>query len=1062
MKKIVLSFWLFLLSTGMYAQEAATVHISGTIYASNDQTPLPGALIKEEGSDRATVSDGDGKFVLRTDNKFPKVLIVSFIGFSSQKVELSVNRSLTGLEIYLDAQDMGLQTVEVLSTGFQEIPKERATGSFVQLDQELINRRVSTNLLERLEDVTSGLVFNRAGPASDRITIRGRSTIFAETQPLIIIDNFPYDGPLENINPNDVESITILRDAAAASIWGARSGNGVIVIKTKRGRANQPMQITFNANTNFIEAPNLLARPWMDISDFIDVENELFNRGVFNAAINNLNARQPMSPVIETLLEHRSGKLADLERDRRLDLFRQIDSRQELMDNYYRSAVNNQLSLGFSGGKENYRYSFSVGHDHNLAAEIGNSNSRTTISSNNNWSLLNRKLDFGISFNYTESNSLVDTQIPTLFPYEKLRNDDGSANQIVREHSLRYVNSFLDTDWLDWRFFPMEEIGIFENSVKQQDARVNFSVAYKVTDWLSTEVLFQHWNNQFSSRNYRPSESFEARHLINRFTQINTDGSLSRPIPIGGFMDSRNGTSNGSYGRVQAKIDRLLSEKFQLNGIIGTEFKDVNSIASANRYYGYNNSFAVSLPVNLFNQFRINPNNALATIPSGIDHEGRVDRFISYFGNFSLAYKNKLVLTGSARKDASNLFGVETNLRAVPLWSTGLSWILSEESFFNVSAIPYLRFRGTYGFNGNVDRTLSAFTTASYFVTDGNFINPGQRYAIIRNPPNRNLRWEKIQTINVGFDASLKNNLLDISLELYSKNGLDLIGDFPIAPTTGFTTFRGNFADTQTRGWDLTLNSKPMQGKFNWEINFFLSRVKEEVTNYEAPTQIVNLLSSFGITPFPGKPLFSVFSMKSGGLDPNTGDPIGFLNGEPSTNFIGIRLQTQPDDLIFHGSARPQAFGALRNTFSFGDFYISPNVAFRLDYYFRRLSVDYTDLYAGRITHRDYNDRWRQPGDELITTVPSMPLTNNTFRQFIYTFSETLVERGDHIRLQDIRAGYHLKKSKLPWLPVRSAEFYTYVNNLGLLWKKTKFDVDPDFQNIPPPRSIAIGLRIDL
>lgn len=1061
MRKIVLSFWLFLVYTGIYAQEAATVQLSGTIYASNDQTPLPGALIKEEGSDRATVSDVDGQFVLRADNKFPKVLIVSFIGFSTQKVEISVNRSLTGLEIYLDAQDMGLQTVEVLSTGFQEIPKERATGSFVQLDQELINRRVSTNLLERLEDVTSGLVFNRAGPASDRITIRGRSTIFAETQPLIIIDNFPYDGPLENINPNDIESITILRDAAAASIWGARSGNGVIVIKTKRGRTNQPMQITFNANTNFIEAPNLLARPWMDISDFIDVETTLFQRGLFNNAINNQLSRQAMSPAIETLLAHRNGLISDDERDRQLAILRTSDSRNELLKHYHRTAVNSQYSLGFSGGSEYYRYSFSVGHDRNLSSDIGNFSDRTTISSNNNWSLINQKLDLGISFNYAENNSLIDTQIPTLFPYERLADEFGNPLQIVREHSLRYVNSFIGSDRLDWRFFPLDEIGIFEDLNRQKDARLNLSTSYKVTQWLKAELLFQHWKNQGNRRNYRPEESFEARHLINRFTQRNADGSTFRPVPLGGFMDTRSSQSQGNYGRAQLSVHKVFDSLWTLNGIIGSEFRDVSSLSHSNRFYGYDDEFAISLPVDLSTQFRLTPTNALSSVPSGIDHDGTIDRFYSYFANFSLSYQKRFVLTASARRDASNLFGVATNQRAVPLWSTGLAWVLSEETFFNSSLIPFVKLRTTYGYNGNVDRTLSAFVTANYFVTEPFLVNPGERFAIIRNPPNRNLRWEKINTINAAIDVGLKNQILDLGFEYYVKNGLDLIGDFPVAPSTGFTNVRGNFADTKTKGWDLTLSSKPVQGKVSWDINLFLSRVREEVVTYEAPTQIPNLLSSFGLSPFPGYPLFSVFSMPFGGLDPATGNPIGFLNGEPSMSYTSIRLQTTPEDLIYHGSARPQAFGAFRNTIHIGNFNFSANLTFRLDYYIRRQTVNYSDLFAGRISHKDFGRRWMNPGDELITDVASMPATNNTFRQFLINFSENLVERGDHVRLQDIRVGYNLTKDSSQWLPFRRVELYAYINNLGIVWKKTSFDIDPDFQNIPPPRSLALGLRID-
>ncbi|MEB2778757.1 TonB-dependent receptor plug domain-containing protein, partial [Algoriphagus sp. D3-2-R+10] len=165
-----------------------------------------------------------------------------------------------------------LGEVEVVSTGYQEIPRERASGSFVQLGQEMVNRRVSTNILDRLQDITPGLIFNRFNESQDPISIRGRSTIFANTTPLVVVDNFPYDGPLENINPNDVESFTILRDAAAASIWGARAGNGVIVITTKKGKSGSAPKVSLNTNLIFTEKPDLFYSPRMDNSDFVEVE----------------------------------------------------------------------------------------------------------------------------------------------------------------------------------------------------------------------------------------------------------------------------------------------------------------------------------------------------------------------------------------------------------------------------------------------------------------------------------------------------------------------------------------------------------------------------------------------------------------------------------------------------------------------------------------------------------------------------------------------------------------------------------------------------------------------
>ena len=531
---------------------------------------------------------------------------------------------------------------------------------------------------------------------------------------------------------------------------------------------------------------------------------------------------------------------------------------------------------------------------------------------------------------------------------------------------------------------------------------------------------------------------------------------------MGGILDQGNSTSSGQYLRGQLNIDHTWKEVHEIHGIVGAEVKEVSAHSSEARYYGYDDEFALSLPVDYLTRYRMTPANSLNTIPHGDGHGGTVDRYLSAFTNMSYSYRKRYILTASARRDASNLFGVNTNQRAVPLWSTGLGWTLSQENFYRSGFIPYLKLRSTFGYNGNVDKTISAFTTASYYITSNNTLNPGERAASIRNPPNPDLRWEKIRIWNAGLDFGLKNEMLDGSVEFYVKNGQDLIGDIPLAPSMGLSQYRGNFATTRTRGLDIELRSTPIRRQFRWDINFFHSLVREEVTDYEIPPRPDEMVFGVLLMPVKGNPLFSMYSFPWGGLDPDTGDPRGILNGEPSSDYSAIRAALIPEDVIFHGSARPTSFGSFRNTVSYKGLSLSVNVSYRMGYYFRRNSVDYGDLVNGRITHSDYLLRWIQPGDELYTQVPSMPSRVNSNRDAQYEFSEIMVERADHIRLQDIRLAYRMERINVHWLPFRSAEFYSYANNMGIIWKKTKYPVDPDFQNLPPAMSIAMGLRIDL
>jgi TonB-dependent SusC/RagA subfamily outer membrane receptor len=202
----------------------------------------------------------------------------------------------------------------VVNTGYQSIPKERATGSFVQIDRALLNRRISPDIISRLEGVASGLSFNANIPTQSKespFSIRGRSTITANTQPLIVLDNFPYDGDLNSINPNNIESITLLKDAAAASIWGARAGNGVIVINTRKGGLNRPLSVELVTNYTFSKKPDLFYNPnFLNASSYIDFEQYLFSLGSYDADLNNTTTRPPLSPAVELMARKRAGLIS--------------------------------------------------------------------------------------------------------------------------------------------------------------------------------------------------------------------------------------------------------------------------------------------------------------------------------------------------------------------------------------------------------------------------------------------------------------------------------------------------------------------------------------------------------------------------------------------------------------------------------------------------------------------------------------------------------------------------------------------------------------------------------
>ncbi|WP_200979856.1 SusC/RagA family TonB-linked outer membrane protein [Echinicola sp. 20G] len=1062
MRNYLLLTVLFLLWHMALGQEAA-FEVRGTVYSQADGKPIPGAVVSTADGKKRTVSDEDGLFKLML-SKGKITLEVNYLGMATFSESIDVPLS-DPLEIRLSSEGINLEGVEVVSTGYQEIPKERATGSFVLVDNELINRRVSTNLIDRLEDVTPGLIFNRgANAASDPINIRGRSTLFANTAPLIIVDGFPYDGPLESINPNDVENISVLKDAAAASIWGARAGNGVIVVTTKSGKQGTGPQVSLNSNVTISEAPDPFYEPQMNIPDFLDIEKQLFEEGFYRSRENSSNRTQ-LPPMVETLIALRDGQISQAEADARIEQFANTDAREELERFYYIPAISQQYSLGIRGGGQQNTYAVSIGYDRNNASVDPSYSERWTLSGKQNWKLLNDRLNASAGIYLSKSSSFNGTKLPQAYAYESLTDKNGNPVAITGNLSTRYIASVADEGLLDWNFVPLEEIGLRDYRGNSLDWRANLGLEYQLGNGFSAKASYQYWNNSGLSRNIDPLESFYTRDLINRYTQRDENGVLSYPLPIGDILYESRQNSFSHTLRGQLGYEKSWTGKHFLNGIAGLEVKSLEGLGSGNYFYGYDDELGTGQPVDHMTSWPFYYNSGRrGAIDAGIDHSGTIDRFVSYYANIGYHFDYRYHLTLSARKDQSNIFGVDANQKGVPLWSVGTAWTISEENFAQSWNIPYLKLRATYGYNGNVDKSLSSMVTAQYYNFASYYEVPGARAATIINPPNPNLRWEKIGMANLALDMETKNGRFAGTVEYYRKKGSDLLGEATIASSHGMDEYKGNFSETLTKGVDVELRAKIINRAFQWRTSWMHSWVNEKVVNYENTPTVNNLLGSAlggGAYPMSGRPLFGIYTYHWAGLDPDTGDPLGYLDGEPSTEYRDIQRAATIDNLQYHGPSRPTQFGALRNDFSWKNFQLSVNISYRLGYYYMRRSIDYFNLLRGSIGHGDFDRRWQQPGDEYLTQIPSLPESADFYRHDFYMNSGVLVEKGDHIRLQDIRLSYSLNKDHFPILPFQRAEVYTYLNNVGMIWKVSDDPLDPDYRSSKPLRSFSIGLKVD-
>lgn len=1063
MKKLILFFFIYFYAPAVFSQ----IKVLGKVVSEADLKALAGATIKAENFDIVAVTDSAGTFVINIPGNV-RLLVVSYVGYRSQKITVPGTKSAF-LKVVLSPDKNQLEEITI-STGYQKVPKEQIIGSVSQVNNQLLNRTVSTDIISRLDGIVPGMLFNRSG--ARKINVRGQSTLFGNSEPLIVVDNFPYDGDIAAINPNDVESVTVLKDAAAASIWGARAGNGVIVITTKQGARNQALSVNVNSNVTIGERPDLFYQPVMGTPDFIDVEKNLFSKNFYRSTENSAN-RSPLSPVVELLIAERDGRISADDAGNEIERLKQFDVRDDYKKYLYRNTSKQQYSANLSGGNAQSSFYLSAGYDRNLESLRENQSDRLTLTFSDRYSALKNKLVFNASIYYTESQvqnnnpgtSLLGMAVGSttpLYPYAKLADENGNALQTVHGYRMGFVNDAPANGLLDWGFKPLEEIYLADNTSKSVEHQINTALKYTIIPGLAANILYQYNRGINDYRSLRSQQTWYTRNEINKFTSLNADGTLERPVPLGGVLDTQNGEFTSDNFRTQLEY-RKQQGKHEVSSIGGFELREKNTSVRNSRLYGYNDDQATSVLVDYISTFPLYYNKlSSSSISSNQAVQELTDRFRSYYGNFSYTYDKRYTFYSSGRIDQSNLFGVKTNQKGVPLWSAGISWDLSQENFYNVESLPYLKLRFSIGYNGSVDKSVSAFTTARYY--NGSSYLTKLPYAVIVNPPNPELRWERVKIANFGLDFTLKKEVISGSIEYYRKKGLDLIGMSPYAPSTGITEFTGNYANSKGHGVDIQLNTHNLRNGFKWFSSFLLSYASDKVTHYLGEGVGTNYVTTPASYPMEGKPLYAIYSYAYAGLDPQTGNPQGYLDGQVSQQYSQILAAASIDNIVYHGPSRPQVYGSFLNTFNWRGVSVSANIAYRLGYYFRRESVKYYDVLSGNGGHGDYADRWQKPGDELVTSVPSMPAARSAARDNLYIYSPELVEKGDHVRLQDINVSYTVNKRWLSRSPFRELSFYTYLNNLGVLWKASDANIDPDYPSaiFTPVKTIAFGVKIGL
>ena len=1037
--------------------------ISGKVYDQQTKLPLDGVTVKIKNG-ASVRTDSTGYFIARYYGIKP-TLFFSSVGYLS--IEVTPDNTQSAFFLKPNAITMDEVTV---STGYQQLPKERSTGSFDKIDNTLLNRSVGSNVLNRLEGVTSSLYFSKVLGGTPQLFIRGLSTIQGNTAPLVVLNNFPYDGDINNINPNDVESITILKDAAAASIWGARAGNGVIVITTKKGKYSQPTTLSFSNTLTVEQRPDIYKeRNFINSTDYISLEKYLFSQGQYDGDLADVYSYPVVSPVVEILSRERDGIISSADADAQISALSKNDVRSDYEKYLYRKAVTQNYSLGLSGGSEKINYLMNAGFDKNQLALTGNDTRRSSFYSAINIKPV-RRLEVNTSISYTDSKAVNNgmanvspgSDKVSIYPYAKLSDDSGNALAVVRDYRYGYIDTTGGGLLEDWHYRPLDEIKNESHTIQSQEILLNLGLTYELNKQLSFEVRGQYQKTTNESRDYYNSNSYYARNLINEYTNI-IDNNAVLNIPSGGILDKTYSSISAYNLRGQLNYNASFGKSQQLNMIAGAETRENKLSSQGNRVYGYNDNILTYTNVDYVSTFNLYDNLGSGTIPDNSSFTGILNRYLSLFANAAYTYKNKYILSASVRKDASNLFGVNTNQKWNPFWSAGLGWKISDESFYKFSWLPFLKARATYGYSGNIDNGLSALAIISYSSSSPVTNLP---FALATQPSNPDLRWERTGTLNYGIDFATEKNRLTGSIEYYIKKSTDLFEPVPIDPTIGSPSsfLNKNAANLSTKGIDVKLNSSLLFMGIRWEGQVLFSYVKSKVTKYlfAYDTKDAYVSTGYNISPLQGSDPYALISYRWGGLDPANGDPLGYIDGKVSKDYYNIVHPTSFKDLVVKGTTRPPYFSSFRNSFYYKGFGLSVNILFKWGYYFRRSALGYYGLFNNWIMNSEYSKRWQKTGDEKTTNVPSLTYPADINRDIFYTNSEATVEKGDNIRIQDIRLSYQFIKNTKTKNILNDIQLFLYLNNVGILWRANNIGIDPDYgTGLPSPLSTSVGIKLN-
>jgi len=1042
---------------GLQSVLAQSREVSGVVTAADDGLSIPGVSVIIKGTTIGTTTDFDGKYTISVPEE-GQILVFSFVGMKT--AELPVNSNT--INLVMESESIGMD--EVMVVAFGTAKKESFTGSAGIVGAEKLEERTLTSVAQAFEGSTTGVQVAAASgqPGSaPEIRIRGFGTLNGSAEPLYVVDGAQYDGSLSDISPDDIQSMTILKDASSTALYGARAANGVVMITTKRGKkSGGKVKIDFKAVGGVVTQ----AIPYYETvgaKDYYELMFESYkNSLIYGEGMSATDAANTAASGIFNKLNYNPFNVAN---DQIVGADGKINPNADVIAkdlNWYdpleQTGYRQNYNLSASGGGDKHDFFFSLGYLDETGYMINSDYERVNTRMNVNvtpkkWLKMGTNLSATVS---TQGESYTsDSNTGYANPFNFARN----MGPIYPVYQLDPTTGDYILDEAGNKQYDLGG-GYTEHGINARPASANNGrhiVAEQDYNFNETK------RNNISNRSYVEITIMEGLKVStnvgldiqNYYAKEFENEIVGDGAPTGRYSEDRYTRTSLNWNQL-INYSTTIAEDHNVEVLLGHETFDRN--------YSLFSGMKSKLIVNGINEF---DNFVTPSSLSGYSTDKKTE---GYFARFKYNFQNKYYFEGSYRRDGSSVFA--SDVRWGGFYSVGATWRMDQEDFIqNITWIDQLKVRASYGQVGNDNLGTATSDLYAYQALYEPFPNAGESGLRWKTTGNSDLTWESNNSFDAALEFAVLDNRLHGAIEYYKKTSEDLLYDMPLAPSMGLSSQPRNIATLYNQGFEISLGGTVFENEdFSWDVQLQASTIKNEIT--EIPTPFINGSKRWA----KGHSVYDYYTYDYYGVDAATGAAL-YHKWEKDTDGLGTHKAYNEDgspvlvenylesEKGYTGdSSIPDVFGSLSNTIKYKDF----TLGFMFTYALGGKILDYS--YAtlmnegdyGSALHVDQKDGWRTAGD--ITDIPRLE-NGNTY--LAPSMTDRWLTDASYLSLKNVNLAYTFKQQSIKDFGINSLKVYVTGENLFLLTGRKGMNPTQSFAGTTsnvylPSRVVSFGVNV--